>query len=223
MIDILGKEDVGKAYRRDLSGVGDENKVAELLCEITVCAAIVEKTGSPAEFCLHPQTNANKHCDFRAKLGGHTIWGEIKRFEDNYFSTPHFDLAKGRALSMSAYEGNPGASFRPRSEDLRSKLAKVPRQFLEGEINVLFIFHSSYGESAHYLQAALLGDSCISLNKDAIKRSSCPKGNALFALKQWNRVSACCLTSVHHGGLAIKNLWYNLNASASLPAFCFEQ
>src|SRR5262249_38741599 len=40
LISLCGKTDVLTTYRRDLSGISTTTQLAELLCEITLCASV---------------------------------------------------------------------------------------------------------------------------------------------------------------------------------------
>ena len=203
----LGQKQVCDAYRRQFSGVGDEHKVAELLCEITVCVSMADISD---EFELRPSTTGKKRCDFRAMLAGHYVWGEVKRYEDTWFEKPHLS---GRAISMQSYVNARGRAAIPRAEQLREKLDGyaagrhpngVPEQFLKNQINLLFIIHRSYGESERDLHDALFGD-----------RES---NNGLFMRERWRNVSACCWSGVDgNDSFTIRKIWGNPNALMAVP------
>src|SRR2546422_6558891 len=54
---------VRDAYRRDLSGVDTEQKLAELLCEIVLVEAIATISDTPP--ILRPKTGTGKQCDVK--------------------------------------------------------------------------------------------------------------------------------------------------------------
>lgn len=84
LITACGSKAVGDAYRRDLSGVSTARQLAELLCEITLCASVSKRSST---LRLRPQSGKGTHCDVSFQLAGSTVYGEAKRYEDSWFSS----------------------------------------------------------------------------------------------------------------------------------------
>ena len=98
--------------------------------------------------------------------------------------------------------------------DLFSKLSDAPRQFPANALNVLFLFHRSFGETPMYIRLALLGHSA------AFDESAEPPlgDDGLFALDTWREISACAYARVNDGGVfSIVTLWKNPRANVALP------
>ena len=77
--------------------------------------------------------------------------------------------------------------------DLRCKLRHVPRQFPNGTINVLFVFHPSLGETRKYITQALFGDSAFHQTDSDYRLEI----DGLFSVDEWQNISACCLARVN--------------------------
>lgn len=212
LVPVCGSKEVGDVYRRGLSGVNTEIQLAELLCEIALCASFTRL--SPT-LSLRPPSGRGTYCDVSFQLNGFTVYGEAKRYEDTWFS----DLDPARPESRSLVKLSPGdkpyESSRPRAMDLSSKIREVPRQFPMETINLLFIFHSSHGEPRIYIQQALFGDSTFSMKPEEVGL----KPDGLFAVEDWRAVSGCSLTRVSsQGSLLLLNTWDNPNADVPMPA-----
>jgi len=132
-----GERDVGDAYRPDLSNVATEAQLAQHLCELSVAAALCRLAGS---IRLRPRTGRGEtHSDFAVDLAGVLAYGEVKRYEDPWFTKPGRPVTRGRSVVKSP-PGTPiPEADRPRSMDLASKLREVPLQFPDGTLNVLFL------------------------------------------------------------------------------------
>ena len=212
LISICGFKTVGDAYRRDLSGVSSTKQVAELFCEITLSTAVSKLSSIPPQ--LRPPSGKGSRCDVCFHLAGSAVYGEVKRYEDTWFSDLSPSRADQRALIRTS-PGTPPQGRRPRAMDLASKLQDVPRQFPEGTINFLFIFHPSFGDSYRYLQQALFGESAlfeelanVSLRQDG-----------LFANDEWRIISGCSFVKVlFNGELICPFTWENPRALAPIPA-----
>ncbi len=213
LISICGLRVVEDAYRRDLSGVATETRLAELLCEIALCASLSKLSPTPPR--LKPPSGKGTYCDVSVQLEGFTVYGEAKRYEDTWF----FNLDPARPESRSLVKGPPDdkpyESSRPRAMDLSSKLEDVPRQFPQGTLNVLFIFHQSPGgKSPNYIQQALFGDSTFFVEPDEVTL----RPDGLFTTEEWKAVSGCSLTQVStHGALLLPATWGNPNADVPIP------
>lgn len=213
LIASCGSKTVGDTYRRDLSGVGSEKQLAELLCEITLCVAISKLSTPPPH--LRPQSGKGTYCDVSFQLAGSTVYGEAKRYEDTWFS----DLDPKRPDKRSLVKASPGTkpqgSTRPRAMDLVSKLRDVPRQFPQKTVNLIFIFHSSIGDSHRYLQQALFGDGAFFDDPANVNLTD----DGLFATEEWRAISGCCLSRVlPDSALVCPVIWGNPRAFVPLPA-----
>jgi hypothetical protein len=196
---------VGDAYRRDLSGVGTEHQLAELLCEITVVDALGGI--SDTQPILRPDTGAGKQCDVKVVVGGCDVYGEVKRLADAW---------KGgvRSIAKSAPSSKPSNAARPRAMDLFSKLKEVHAQFPRNTLNIVFLLHPSVWNSPVYIRQALFGDA------SGFDKSSelALQDDGLFALHEWRTISACAHSRVNTDGtLSIVQLWKNPKASVALP------
>ena len=163
LVGKCGLESVADIYRRDLSSVNSANQVSELFCELVLCATLGELS---QDLRLRPQTGKGTYSDCLFTLSGIDVYGEAKRYEDPW---PYIEkvgknssrIPYARSISRTASGQKPNGTARPRSMDLRSKLRHVPRQFPNGTINVLFVFHPSLGETRKYITQALFGDSAF--------------------------------------------------------------
>ena len=99
--------------------------------------------------------------------------------------------------------------------DLQSKLKGVPRQFPQGTVNILFVFHRSLAESARYIQQSLFGEATFFMEPTEVS----PQGDGLFTTETWRTVSACYLSRVQSDGdLVCPTVWQNPRAFAPVPA-----
>lgn len=196
---------VADAYKRDLSGIGTEDKVAELLCEISLIDALAGISDTQPDF--RPSTRNKKRCDVKVVISRRCVYGEVKRLAD---------LWEGgvRSIAKSPQGSKPSDTSRPRAMDIFSKLKEVPAQFPQGTLNILFLFHPSVWNSHAYIKQALFGDASgfdESLEPPVL-------GDGLFALCEWREVSACLHSRVNpNGTLSIVQAWRNPNANVALP------
>ena len=218
----VGAKEMCRAYRRDLSGIGDEWLLANLWCELSLSA---EVSAVAEKIVLRPRVNG-KHSDLRAWVGGQDFWGEVKQLEDRWF---HKEAAKpSRALSMRQFRKAKGMVAIPESEVIRQKLdgrngnRPAPDQFPPDGIGVLFLFHSgSFALNEHWIRAALFGDA-FALATGAVcdpEYAGEHDSNGLFLLQRWQRVSACCWVGhdLVTGRLRLWRMWHNPVASTPLP------
>ena len=104
--------------------------------------------------------------------------------------------------------------------DLSSKLRDIHKQLPDGTFNILFVFHSSLGESKRYLTQALFGDSnFFETDSDLVLED-----DGLFSLDDWRNISACCLCRVNPDSKVVFTFfWKNPRADIELPeAICKE-
>lgn len=208
---------LGDNYRRDFSGVDSEIRLAELFCEVALCASAGNLFG---KLQLRPPTGKGTYSDCLFNIHGFDIYGEAKRYADPW---PHIEkpgnpldkiIPYKRSISKRPLDEKPDDSARPRSMVLRSKLRDVPRQFPKNSINILFVFHSSLSESKRYLTQALFGDANFFNNGDNLVLE--PDG--LFASKEWRNISACCLARVNSNSKVIFTFfWKNPRAFMEIP------
>ena len=202
---------VGDAYRRDLSGVATTNQLAEVLCEIALCVSLSKL--SPA-LTLRPASGKGTSCDVSFQVAGFPVYGEAKRYEDNWLSghTPQGPIS--RSIVKAPPDVNPQGSARPRSMDLYSKLQKVPGQFPDGTLNFLFLFHPSLAESKSYIQQALFGEGAFFMPQNDL----CLSEDGLFATEEWRIVSGCCFSRIEpEGNLVCPVVWENPRAFVPIP------
>lgn len=217
LVNVCGWQEVANKYRRDLSGVNSENQVAELFCEIALCASL-GRCAKKLE--LRPPTGKGTYSDCLFNLNGFDIYGEAKRYVDPW---PHIErigdssnkkIPYNRSISKTPSGAKPDDSARPRSMDLRGKLRDVHRQLPDGTLNVLFVFHSSLGQSKRYLTQALFGDSNFSETDSGFIL----QGDGLFSLDDWQNISACCLCRVNPDSkVDFTFFWKNPRANIELP------
>jgi hypothetical protein len=210
-----GERAVCDAYCRGLSGASTEEQLAEVLCELAVAVAL-SRIGRALE--LQPSAGHGRHgarCDFAVDLVGVHVFGEVKRYVDPWPGGEN-DLAEGRALvAAPPDEAASTRARRPRSMDLVSKLRDVPRQFPMDTINVLFVFHSGFGDNHRYLQAALFGDAWRDADPGELRRAD---PGSLFAAPAWAAISACYLAHLPLGAeLSLSHHWLNPRARLQLP------
>ena len=140
LVSLCGYAAVLATYRRDWSGVYTVNQLAELLCEITLCASVSRL--SPQTPQLRPPSGTGTFCDIAVQLVGKTVYCEVKRYEDPW---PNNEGPISRSIVKSSPGEKPTEAIRPRHMDLQSKLQGVPGQFPQGTLNILFVFHRGTG------------------------------------------------------------------------------
>lgn len=194
---------VGDAFRRDISGVDSQDKLAELLCEMMLIDALGMISSTPPIF--RPKTDTGTACDVRVAVDGNDLYGEAKRFADTW------EGGKRSIAKSPAGSAKPDAD-RPRSMDLYAKMKCVYKQFPKGTLNVLFLFHPSVWNTHTYIRQALFGDA------SSLDESVALSGDGLFALSEWQKISACVLCRVNcDGTISIGKIWRNLKAGVVLP------
>ena len=212
-----GWKTVGDKYRRDFSGVNSVNQLAELLHEIALCASLGKLS---AKLQLRPPTGKGTYSDCLFSLYGYDIYAETKRYVDPWpyiekiGYEPNENIAYSRSIAKSPSGEKPHDSARPRFMDLKSKLQDVHRQFPERGVNLLFVFHHSFGSSKKYLTQALFGGSNFfeEDNKFILEEGG------LFSDEEWRNISACCLARVNPGSDVIfLCTWKNPRALLEMP------
>lgn len=208
LVSLTSSKLVGDTYRRDISGVSNEARLAELLCEIALASSLAAISATPP--ALRPRTDRGTECDVKISLAGHEVYGEAKRLADRW-------SGMARSIRKSPPGSTPPHSVRPRSMDLFSKLEGVPRQFSAACLNVLFLFHPSsgvVGNTQSYITQALFGDQAAF----DVTNSPSLQDDGLFSLCGWRVISACAHARVNEDGiLRIVRIWPNPNAQFDLP------
>lgn len=205
LIARTSKKIVGDTYRRDLSSVDTENRLAELLCEISLADALGGISSVPP--VLRPKTQIGTECDVKVVVDGCVLYGESKRLADTWEGGV-------RSIAKSPPGSKPPDAARPRAMDLFSKLKDARRQFPRGTLNVLFLFHPSVWNTPVYIKQALFGDA------STFDESSQPSvhDDGLYALGEWQEISACAHSRVNiDDRLSIVQIWKNPKANVSLP------
>jgi putative transcriptional regulator len=150
LIRETSERKVGDVYRRRLSGVATKDELAETLCEITIVEALSRIPRSDPE--LQPQGQKGK-CEVRVTINGTHLCAEVKRLhDDGPRRKPHTERAITRAPAK-----HPNVAW-PRAKELSDKLGGLHRKFPHGTLNVLFLFHMSWGSPALYIRQLLFGD-----------------------------------------------------------------
>lgn len=162
LIGKINSADVNKAYSRELSNVNDEKQLSELFSKIAVCATISKIS---TKIFLKPETKKPKRCDFKAELDEYDFYGEVKRFEDRT------KIISRSILSDNNYKIKQKTT-RPRFLELESKLQDVHKQLPEDTVNIVFLFHSSIGETISYVKQVLFGESNFWNNKIVLEPKS---------------------------------------------------
>jgi hypothetical protein len=184
LIDFCGIQKVSRAYRRDVSGAEDVSCFLDYLHEIILCN-FLSRLSTSIDF--KPKTAHGTASDSAFQVGPYTIYGEIKHLIDRWFMDQSPKRPHTRSLMKTAPGSNPLSCSKPRYMALQSKLEPVPRQFPDGTCNILFVFHSGFGEDEKYLSQALMGEQNIfqMVGREILY----PDG--LFALQGWTKISAC--------------------------------
>lgn len=204
LIASTSEKIVGDAYRSDLSGVGTEHKLAELLCEITLADALVRISDGKPDF--HPQNVLGKYCDVKVVFDGGDVYGEVKRLADTWEGGV-------RSLAKSITAPKPSNVNRPRAMDLYEKLKGVHAQFPLGALNILFLFQPSVWNGSVYIKQALFGDASALTESTEMTVHD----DGLFALDEWRNVTACAHSRVNADGtLSIVQIWSNPKANVTL-------
>lgn len=211
LIKCCGLKDVQHAYRRDLSGIATAKRLSEFLCEVFLCSSL-SKLSPKINLC--PSSGKGTFCDVFFRLGDFNVYGEAKRYEDNW------PMEETKPSKRSIVKAKPGENIkegvRPRYMDLFSKLQGVPNQFPEGTLNILFLFHPSMtGEAGRYIRQALFGE------HEFFTKSGEPElhEDGLFALQDWSDISACCFSRIEpvEGNLQCIAVWRNPRAAEPIP------
>jgi len=211
LITRTSERTVVDTYRRDLSGVDTENKVAELLCEITLVDALGGISNAPP--VLRPKTETGKECDVKVVVERSDLFGESKRLADTWEGGV-------RSIAKSPPESKPPDTARPRAMDLFSKLKDVHKQFPRGTLNVLFLFHPSVWNTPVYIKQALFVDA------SGFDDSSQPSlhDDGLYALSDWQEISACAYSRVNNDStFSIVQIWKNPRANVVFPDTLVER
>ena len=208
LAEYLSEEEIGSAFRRDLSGVGDVKKVTELFCELATALSFA--VFSSPSIKLRPKNKNGKACDFAVKIGELCLSVEVKRYEDkNQFERYPSSVCDGLAAEVED---------KPRSMEIRSKLRAIPEQIPVTGLSMITVFHSSVGDSAKYIQKALFGDQACSLDRNEAASEDCVLyEDGLFATSAFDTVSCVAKCRISDMGLAqVVLLWRNPNAKFSM-------
>jgi hypothetical protein len=214
--NICSENSVDHNYRRPLSNVSSKNQLVELFYEITLCVYVGKRSNG---LQLHPSTGKGTYSDCLFNVNGFDVYGEVKRYADTW---PYilklgssFDSDTQIPYSRSiAQSDNPGNSARPKSMDLRSKLKDVYKQFPDRGMNILFVFHRSFGNERIYMQQALFGDSNFFNDEDQCELE--PAG--LFSLKEWQNISTVFIARHdEEARIILPSYWKNPNAVCEIP------
>jgi hypothetical protein len=204
LINVCGQTAVEHAYRGDLSGVDTEDKLAELFCEITFCAAVSALSSTRPQ--LRPPSNRpgrNTHCDIRLQVAGVPVYAEVKRYLDTWLRKEWHPRGKSELGPIDFYRR------------LQKSRVPVPEQFPEGQVNLVFVFHASFNRHEP-LEQALFGWH-EDRPRPAKPDSEPPPEAGLFAREEWQDIAGCCRCRVRGSELQLLNIWKNPRANVPLP------
>lgn len=217
LANICSPQTVRDTYRKEFSGVDSANRLAELFCEIALCASLAMLSGN---IKLRPATGKGTYSDCLFSLSGFDIFAEVKRYQDPWpyiekpGDDPNNDAPYWRSISERPLPAKSTDLARPRSMDLRSKLRHVYRQLPDGTLNILFIFHPSLAEPKRYLTQTFFGDANFFNDGEPFVLES----DGLFYLKEWSVVSGCWLARfLPEIGLIFPSMWKNPRAQLEIP------
>jgi len=213
LINLCGREKVGRAYRRDLSAVNNEERLLDILHEIVLCS-FLGKLSNNIE--LRPLSGDRTSCDVSLQIDGFIIYGEVKRFPDKWWLRKNSSKVLGRSIFKEP-KVEKSLYSRPRYMDLKSKLKEVPRQFPNSTINLLFVFTSSFGVELQYLKQALYGEKNFFTEN---RETYCLMEDGLYYKEEWLNVSGCCLPRVdvlNAGNIVVPTIFENPKATLPIP------
>jgi hypothetical protein len=212
-----GEKEVADKYSKSLSKLKQESQFSELFCEIALCAFLAKESDS---LHLRPPTGKGTYSDCIFNMCSCEVFGEVKRYVDPWppirtvEETRRKPILNRRSISKTRNGKKPKDTARPRSMDLRKKLCDVYKQFPDEAINILFLFHSSFGESQRYITQALCGDRNFFRDSDEYQLED----DGLFSRDEWRNISSCCLVRYNRGlGVGFSSLWLNPNANNECP------
>jgi hypothetical protein len=217
LVRICGINTAVNAYRRDLSSVTNENAFLNFLYEIIACSSMAALTPGIG---LRPKSGKGE-CDFSLPVEGVTVYGEVKRWPDNYLLKNPSEPKKRLIFKLSADSVNNDTRM-PRSMELYGKLIEATRQFSEGNINVIFLFTpTSVGDVLQPLQQALFGD--INYSREADKVTL--EDDGFFATEEGKVIGTCyacrldCYLEPNVRDIFLfPESWRNPNAIVPLPS-----
>jgi len=214
---LCGLKAIGDNYRKDLSGVNSENRLAELFFEIAICTALGKISG---RLQLHPPTDKGTYSDCLFHIQGFDMYAEVKRYVDPWplIKKPGYESNKkvpySRSIVKSSPSEKPQNSARPRYMDIRSKLHDVHKQFPERTLNILFVSDNPLNKTKRSLTQALFGESNFFKNAGEFVL----KADGLFYLEEWHNISACCLARINANlDVIFRFAWRNPYALSEIP------
>jgi hypothetical protein len=214
LITICGIKNVTHTYRRDLSSVSDENTFLDHIFEIIACSSMAALTPG---IVLHPKSGKGA-CDFSLPVEGVTVYGEVKRWPDNYW-LKNISKPKSRLIFKPSADKNDTRI--PRSMELYGKLIEATRQFSEGNFNVILLFTPSFGEELRQLQQTLFGDNNYFKEPEKVTLED----DGFFATEEGKVIATCyacrldCYLEPNVRGIFLfPGSWRNPNAIISLPS-----
>lgn len=212
LIIICGVNKVADAYRRDLSSVTDENAFLNFTHEIIACSSMAALN---PDIGFRPKSGKGK-CDLSLPVEDVIVYGEVKRWPDNYLLKNPSEPKRRLIFKLSADSVNSDIRMH-RSMELYGKLIEATRQFSEGNINVIFLFTpTSVGDVLQPLQQALFGNINYSREPDKVTLEA----DGFFATTEAKVVAACyaCDLEVSREIFVFRGSWQNPEAIVSLPS-----
>lgn len=209
LINFCGIKIVGDTYRPDLSAVHSESSFLDILHEIVLCASLA-RLGPNIK--LRPRAGERNRCDISLQIKEITVYGEVKRWVDNWPIDP--GKPKSRLIFKTSDSEINQDHSKPRSMELYGKLMDATRQFPKENVNILFVFTSSFGNELKYLQQALLGDINFFKESDEVVLED----DGLFATPEGKAISACYLSRIDSEIFVFTKAWINPKATVPLPS-----
>lgn len=216
LIMTCGLKTVQDTYRRDLSSVTDENAFLNFTHEIIACSSMAALN---PDIGFRPKSGKGK-CDFSLPVEGITLYGEVKRWPDNYW-LKNISEPKSRLIFKTSPSDAKINTRMPRSKELYGKLIEATRQFSEGNVNVILLFTPSFGEELRQLQQTLFGDKNYFREPDKVTLED----DGFFATKEGKVIAGCyscrldCYLEPEVVGIFLfPRSWQNPKATVSLPS-----
>ena len=226
---FIDLQSLSQAFRDQLL---DKNQVLQAVHEIYIDALL---SSISDEIQLHVPTNGSRNCDFRIKIRGCNIYGDVKTRHDKFpFNTDHITDDAGEGLYMASRatvdphvaEGTPHRELDkviPESTELRQRIENALEQLPETYPNLIIIgligdFHFP-SKIRQEVEAALFGDHYIGFHGSKLIQSRHPNG--IFNDQRYGEkitsVAWMSLKRSPHGIIRRSGIFFNQNASHGLP------
>ena len=179
------------------------DQLAALFCEIAFCAALSALSKMPP--CLRPPSSRpgrHTQSDIRLQVAGLPVYAGVKRYTDPWLWE--------QGLPSDRDELQPSDLYR------RLQEGKVPEQFPEHTVNLVFVFHRSFNKK-DTLEQALFGWGAVRLRPLCLPAEH-QQVDGLFARENWQDISGCCLCRVSGVKRQVLHIWENPWAAVPIPS-----